>query len=86
MKPCEGGKILTARPVVDRPIEEVFLAIWLYDGKDERFSQTTLNQIESWIDKTTTAVSGAAVLFQASRHEVASYADEKSFYICLEQE
>ena len=55
-------------------------------GKDEPLSQMTLQQIESWIDKTKTAASGTAALFQASVHEVARHAMKKAFYICLQQE
>ncbi|MGB0521157.1 MAG: hypothetical protein ACPGKU_09060, partial [Candidatus Puniceispirillaceae bacterium] len=50
-------------------------------GKDERFSQMTPQQIESWIDKTTTAVSGAAVLSQASGREVARHALKNLFVL-----
>jgi len=50
-------------------------------GKDERFSQMTPQQIESWIDKTITAVSGAAVLSQASGREVARHALKNLFVL-----
>ena len=52
-------------------------------GKDERLSQMTLQQIESWIDKTKTAASGTAALFQASVHEVARHAIKKAFLYLL---
>jgi hypothetical protein len=50
-------------------------------GKDERFSQMTPQQIESWVDKTVTAVSGAAVLSQASGREVARHALKNLFIL-----
>ena len=49
--------------------------------KDERFSQMTPQQIEIWIDKTTTAVSGAVVLSQASGREVSRHALKNLFVL-----
>ena len=49
------------------------------NGKGERFSKMTPQQIESWIDKTTTAVGGAGVLSQESGREVARHALKSLF-------
>ena len=49
------------------------------NGKGERFCKMTPQQIESWIDKTTTAVGGAGVLSQESGREVARHALKSLF-------
>ena len=49
------------------------------NGKGERFCKMTPQQIESWIDKTTTAVGGAGGLSQESGREVARHALKSLF-------